>query len=221
VLDLCSGTGILGLASAGQADVVSTDIFPAALSLIEINAALNGPEAERSVVVLNEDIRDTLNSDRTFDLVTCNPPFVPFPEGLDGPLYADGKGGDGLGYLRLLIEKTPRILNEKGEGLFVSDLPGDAEPYFFSELKEAAESKNLTIDAYVDSRVPVTAHIETLSSFVARVHPECPEAVHEKVSRLISETLKARYYYLTTVRLSKSLGAPGKLRIFNRHSLPV
>ena len=60
-LDLCSGSGIVGLVLTDFADEVTvTDISPAALSLIAVNVALN--HAERHIFVKEENVTDTLNS---------------------------------------------------------------------------------------------------------------------------------------------------------------
>jgi hypothetical protein len=219
-LDLCSGSGIVGLSLTGFAgEVTVTDISPAALSLIAVNAALNN--AEKEISVREENMTDTLDSAETFDWIVCNPPFVPFPEGFDGPIYAAGTGADGLDYLRLLIEKTPSKLNPDGEGLFISDLPGDDfEPYFFGELRGQARSRELQLDAYVDGRVPGDAQIPSLAAFLGQMYPAQPlEMIRGKVEALIKRNLRARYYYLTTLRLRKS-GVPG-LRVFNRYGKKI
>jgi hypothetical protein len=223
-LDICSGTGILGLCMADFADVTVTDISPAALNLIAVNAALNG--VKDKISILPEDMRVTLdikktcnaketcNEEEAFDIVTCNPPFVAFPGDLPGPLYAEGVGRDGLDYLRLLLEKTPRKLKDGGMGFFVADLPGDdVQPHFLNELEGYA--KGVTIDAYVDGSALVSDHVETLSPFVARMHPHrTKDSIREEFGRFAHDVLDARRYHLTTLRMTKN-GSSG-VRIFNR-----
>jgi hypothetical protein len=211
-LDICSGTGILGLSMTDFADVTVTDISPAALSLISVNAVLNG--AEDKISILDEDMRTTLDEEKTFDVITCNPPFVAFPPDLRGPLYAEGTGKDGLDYLRLLLGKTPGKLNEGGTGFFVADLPGDDfSPHFLSELEEYAG--RAAIDVYIDDSSPVSSHVGSLSPFIARMYPDRDkDSILGELSRFVRDVLNARRYYLTTIRMKKN-GGTG-IRIFNR-----
>jgi methylase of polypeptide subunit release factors len=214
-LDICSGTGILGLFMTNFADVTATDISPAALSLISVNAALNG--VKDKISILAEDMRVTLDAEEAFDTVTCNPPFVAFPENLPGPLYAEGVGRDGLDYLRLLLEKTPRKLKDGGMGFFVADLPGDDfKPYFLRELERYAG--DVTIDAYVDGNSLVSHHVEMLSPFIARMHPDrTKDSIREEFSRFARDVLNAKRYHLTTIRITKNAKNGGSgVRIFNR-----
>ncbi len=215
-LDMCSGSGILGLSMTDFADVTVTDISNAALNLQAVNAVLNN--AEDRITILKEDISETLGKSETFDVITCNPPFVAFPEGMSGPLYADGVSSDGLKYLRLLLEKSPDKLNDGGEGLFVADLPGDvSKPHFFVELESYAYSKGLLIDAYIDGCIPASLQIPSIVSFLGYMYPEQPpEHLRVRVEYMVKEILKAQYYYMTTIRITKS--SRTGLRVFNRYA---
>jgi methylase of polypeptide subunit release factors len=76
-LDVGTGCGVLALLSARHADrVVATDVNPRALAFTELNAALNSLDnVETRRGSLFEPVRG-----ETFDLVTCNAPFVVSPE---------------------------------------------------------------------------------------------------------------------------------------------
>ncbi|HVA29809.1 MAG TPA: methyltransferase [Gaiellaceae bacterium] len=76
-LDVGTGSGVQALLSARHArEVVATDVNPRALAYTELNAALNG--------FTNIDCRPGSMFEpvegETFDLITCNAPFVVSPE---------------------------------------------------------------------------------------------------------------------------------------------
>jgi methylase of polypeptide subunit release factors len=76
-LDVGTGSGIHALLAAGHADhVVATDVNPRALAFTELNAVLNG--------VTNVECRHGSLFEpvarETFDLITCNAPYVVSPE---------------------------------------------------------------------------------------------------------------------------------------------
>ena len=73
LLDMGTGTGVVGLGAARAGAVVTAvDINPAAVACARGNAALNGITME----VLQSDLFDAL-SGRRFDLIVWNPPFFP------------------------------------------------------------------------------------------------------------------------------------------------
>jgi methylase of polypeptide subunit release factors len=84
-LDVGTGSGMQALLAAGHAEhVVATDVNPRALAFTALNAALNGLEnVETRQGSLFEPV-----AGETFDLVTCNAPFVVSPESRF--VYRDG-----------------------------------------------------------------------------------------------------------------------------------
>jgi release factor glutamine methyltransferase len=76
-LDLCSGSGVLAVSLARDgADVWAVDTSPLAALAVSLNARLNGVR----VRVARGDLWRPL-AGRRFDLVVCNPPYVPTPPG--------------------------------------------------------------------------------------------------------------------------------------------
>ena len=78
VADACTGTGAVALAIADEhpgARILATDLSDEAVTLARENAAALGLPVE----VLPGELLDGLPDDLrgTFDLVTCNPPYVP------------------------------------------------------------------------------------------------------------------------------------------------
>ena len=76
-LDVGTGSGIHALLAAGHADhVVATDVNRRALAFTELNAVLNGvTNVECRLGSLFEPV-----AGETFDLITCNAPYVVSPE---------------------------------------------------------------------------------------------------------------------------------------------
>ncbi|MGZ4334232.1 MAG: methyltransferase [Gaiellaceae bacterium] len=76
-LDIGTGNGVHALLAAGHADrVVATDVNPRALAFTQISAALNAIDhVETRLGSLFEPV-----AGETFDLITCNAPYVISPE---------------------------------------------------------------------------------------------------------------------------------------------
>lgn len=74
VLDLCAGSGMLAIAAAleGAACATAVDISRRAAAAIRLNALLNGVRVE----ALRGDLFAPVE-DRRFDLIVCNPPYLP------------------------------------------------------------------------------------------------------------------------------------------------
>lgn len=76
LLDLCCGTGCIGvsLAKLGGFEVTFGDISPDCLALARENAALNGVSGKFLLTDMFSDISDS------FDLICVNPPYIPTSE---------------------------------------------------------------------------------------------------------------------------------------------
>ena len=120
VLDLCCGTGAIGLSVARfrpDARVLLTDISPDALSLARENGELLG--------VKNADFAQgdlfAAVGEEAFDLIACNPPYLDEAdmaalqsEVRREPALALFGGPDGLDFYRRLAKDAPRHLNRGG-----------------------------------------------------------------------------------------------------------
>jgi len=117
VLEIGSGIGLAAvLAARTGAVVVATDIVPAAVEAIRVNAALNG-------VAVDARLGDAYApvADERFDLICTNPPQMPTPPGrerADATAAADNGGRDGWAVLDPLITGAPRHLVPGGRLLF-------------------------------------------------------------------------------------------------------
>ena len=122
VLDLCCGSGCIGISLARLfpgAKVTLSDISEAALAVAERNAVRNNVEEQTEFAqgdLLAARLRDGRPLSGPFDLICCNPPYIPsgeldalMPEVRDHePALALDGGTDGLDfYRRLAQELTP------------------------------------------------------------------------------------------------------------------
>ncbi len=116
-LDLCTGTGCVGISIAKLAGirVTCSDISRDALSLAKENAELN----EASVSFVESDLFDRIPD--KFDLIVCNPPYLTLDdmqtmqkEVTFEPKLALYGGGDGLDVYREIAWEYEKHLSEKG-----------------------------------------------------------------------------------------------------------
>ena len=121
VLDLCCGTGCIGLTVALEADcpVTLADIEPRALALTGENAALWGVSSRVRITC-----RDALQKPElgSFGVIVSNPPYIPTGElptldrgvrDYEPALALDG-GADGLRFYRALAGYAPQLLDAGG-----------------------------------------------------------------------------------------------------------
>lgn len=114
VLDLCAGTGCIGLAIAANtaAHVTLADISENAVSLCRKNALRNSLSA-RTDTVRADALAPPAAGLSGFDMLVCNPPYIPSGDiaALDRsvrefePVSALDGGGDGLLFYRAVAEK--------------------------------------------------------------------------------------------------------------------
>lgn len=128
VLDLCAGSGCVGLAVAANAPncrVVLADLSEGALRLCKQNVRRNGLNARVTCVSANAlEAPSSILWD--FDVIACNPPYIPTGdiEGLDvsvkeyEPLMALDGGVDGLDFYRVIASKWKSALRLGGTLIF-------------------------------------------------------------------------------------------------------
>ena len=95
-LDLCTGSGIHALLASRHAEeALGVDINPRAVQFATINARMNGCDAQ----FVRGDLYAPCSG--VYDLITCNPPFVPTPEG-NSELFRSG-GPDGEDQVKRIV----------------------------------------------------------------------------------------------------------------------
>lgn len=126
IVDVCTGTGCIGLALAHElpdAEVTAIDISPDALALAKENAERLGP-ADR-FQCLENNLLDGFDAG-CFDVVVSNPPYIlsNVCKTLDAsvkdyePMLALDGGEDGLDLIRPLSGQAMRVL-KPGGGIFL------------------------------------------------------------------------------------------------------
>jgi len=121
ILDLCTGSGCLGILSAIQypdAEVDISDIDQKALEIANKNIQLHGLENRINAVI--SDVYEQLPS-RQYDIITANPPYVPQSEQPDlpsefthEPEHALFAGEDGLDIAKRIIIGASQFLVPQG-----------------------------------------------------------------------------------------------------------
>lgn len=118
LLDLCCGSGVLGITAAlnKQAKVTLADLSKEALKVAKRNAKLNKVRAD----IVHTDMFQNIKG--KFDAIVCNPPYIPSQDiaTLDEsvrnyePIMALDGGADGLDFYRILAEQAPSYLEKNG-----------------------------------------------------------------------------------------------------------
>lgn len=117
VLDLCCGSGCIGISIAASVsvDLVCADISRDALSLTEENAERH----DVHLTSVESDLFDRISG--TFDLIVCNPPYLSEDEIASmeyslrfEPMIALYGGKDGLEFYRKIREKYSDYLRPRG-----------------------------------------------------------------------------------------------------------
>ena len=125
VLDLCTGSGAIAVATAlaGAERVTAVDLSRRAVATARLNALLNGTGLRAVRGSLFEPL-----GDERFDLIVSNPPYVPAKDGSPprGEARAWDAGHDGRELLDPLLAEAPAHLNPGGSVLVVhSSITGE------------------------------------------------------------------------------------------------
>lgn len=133
VLDLCTGSGCIGLATAyafPTATVILSDISPDALTVAEQNIALHSLNSR--VSTRQSDLFSALQPQEKFDLIVSNPPYVnardlaTMPQEYQHePKLALASGADGLDLTKRILATASQHLSP--EGLLIVEVGNSQE----------------------------------------------------------------------------------------------
>ncbi len=149
VLDLCSGSGCIGLAikkHLHKAEVYLIDKYDGPINVINKNK----DRLNLDVNVIQMDLEDFLQNPFTqFDLIICNPPYVSEDFKIDEycqkePKVALFAKDQGLYYIKKIIDHHKSILRHNGS-LFI-EIGYDQ----YSHIHEYTNYQKLTINNYID-----------------------------------------------------------------------
>lgn len=122
VLDMCCGSGCIGIATAAHLPHVTVDLVDVSESALEV-AKMNIERHELNDRVRTQcsDLFSALDAQQKYDLIISNPPYVD-AEDLAGmpaeyqhePQLALEAGADGLGFARKLLQQALAYLSDDG-----------------------------------------------------------------------------------------------------------
>ncbi|CDO09100.1 methyltransferase domain-containing protein [Mycolicibacterium cosmeticum] len=186
VADLCTGSGVVALAAAaaGAYSVSAFDRSPAAVECARAHALATGADIE-----VLEGTWTRAVATGPYDLVLCNPPYVPAPPELrpsqvPGPALAVNGGRDGRQVLDPLCAAAPALLRRHGTLLVVqselADIPRTVNTLAANGLRSSVVAqKRIPFGPVLHSRarwleetglLPVGKRVETLA-VIAAVKP--------------------------------------------------
>jgi len=121
ILDLCTGSGCIGIACAyafPHAKIDLSDVSDDALQVANIN--IKKHDAEHRINAIHSDLFDNLNG-KKYDLIVSNPPYVDqedmqalSPEFHHEPELGLSSGKDGLDITRKILQNAASYLTETG-----------------------------------------------------------------------------------------------------------
>ena len=148
VLDLCCGSGVLGIALAKKANakVTAVDITDEACALTKENAQLNGAKVD----VLQGDLFEPIRK-KKYHMIISNPPYIRseviptlMPEVKDyEPMTALDGGEDGLMFYRRIVAESVDHL-KKG-GLLVFEIGNDQAEDVCAMIEETGRFENIEV----------------------------------------------------------------------------
>lgn len=125
VLDLCAGTGCIGITvglERQDAAVTLVEKYPQPMAYIEKNIKRHGAENVRA---LNGDVLAGCGNDGMYDLIVSNPPYIPddematvSPEVHFEPEEALRGGADGLTFYRAIAKQYADAVKSGGKMMF-------------------------------------------------------------------------------------------------------
>ena len=121
VLDLCAGSGCIGIAAAVSLPHAEVDLVDISEPVLEVSRHNLGKYGlEDRVRVIQSDLFDALGS-RSYDVILSNPPYVGAdelaglpPEYKHEPVLGLAGGDDGLDLVRRILREAPEHLNPGG-----------------------------------------------------------------------------------------------------------
>lgn len=149
-LDLCCGSGNISFKLADYFDKIdSVDKNPRAIKLAKISNSLNN----KNIIFHHADIKN-FRSTRKYDLIVCNPPYVPTPYTQGYPLYGNG-GPLGFDITQTALHLINNYLKSDGVAFVIcllnSDLLGNKDNF----------DSSLSISCYVINRFSPNEYAKT------------------------------------------------------------
>lgn len=161
ILDLCAGSGAIGLAVLKAfpfAHVSFAELSPSHTAQIEKNLQVNNLDASRATI-RSSDVFSAFPTE-TWDIILCNPPYIPSTRVLESsvtdfePSEALFAGLDGLDLIRRISAEVPGHLSSPGEVWMECDIANIAESAGLL-TKAGSEGVEIRTDQYGRPRIVV------------------------------------------------------------------
>lgn len=125
LLDVGTGCGVLGILMAKKAqEIVAVDVNPHAVECARLNCRMNALSEKMEVTRGN--LFETVNG--RFDLIVCNPPYLPCTEDTGEALVKAWDGGpSGRRVIDQLLRDAPFFLEKGGRILMIQSSLSDPE----------------------------------------------------------------------------------------------
>ena len=149
---MCTGAGAIGVSLAHKlpdAQVTMTDVSDEALHTAMGNAGLNG--VNRRCVFLVGDMFNAVAEDKEYDVLVCNPPYIPTAEigklavevRKHEPTAALDGGADGLDYYRVIAAEASSHI--KSGGLLALEIGADQAKDVCKLIEDAGTFKDIKV----------------------------------------------------------------------------
>jgi release factor glutamine methyltransferase len=169
VADLCAGSGVVALAAAayGAASVTAFEMSAPAVDFARANAAAAGLD-----VRVHHGSWSRAEEFRPYDVVACNPPYLPFDEHAAdcgtpvdaGPDAAWNAGPDGRALLDPLCDRAPTLLSDGGTILIVQSEFADID-----RTVTALRSAGLTTEIVAERCIPFGLVLTARAGWLERI----------------------------------------------------
>jgi hypothetical protein len=181
VFEPFAGSGPLGFMALklGARHVDFLDVNSRAAEFHRRIAELNEVPPDRFNSIVG-DIADFI-SDRRYQLIVANPPFVPTPAGIDGVITSNG-GPEGNRFVALLFGRLDELLEENGEALvYLFQFVNDGRPLVMDLISQTLEGR--AVELTPSQRRPI--RFEAFCKAYVQLFPHDAEAIKRWESALI------------------------------------
>jgi len=193
VFEPFAGSGALGFMAlkVGARHVDFLDINPRAVTFQVKNAALNDfPVSHyRSI---EGDIA-TFSSDRKYDLIVANPPFVPTPDGIEGIITSNG-GPEGNRFVAILLKRLEEFLRPEGQAfIYLFQIVRRGEPLVVDLILQYLDHRAVELTPSQAHPISFAVYCQTYSELFPTAEADIARWQSELIRRHGKELMLSHY----------------------------